>query len=107
MRLFLETPNAMTARFREHAQLAGLGSTKFTLHLSRVGAAVARMIARQDVAAAVLAEITQKSSRRGYIGQVAQPARQGATVLESTEAKYADTNELVVNLDPAKVGLFK
>ncbi|CAM9967931.1 unnamed protein product, partial [Sphacelaria rigidula] len=56
------TPRAMTARLQEHAQRAGLGDRNFTMHSFRVGAAVARTIAGQDVAT-VMAQIGWKSSR--------------------------------------------
>ncbi|CAN0101716.1 unnamed protein product, partial [Sphacelaria rigidula] len=50
------TPRAMTARLQKHAQRAGLGDRNFTMHSFRVGAAVARTIAGQDVAT-VMAQI--------------------------------------------------
>lgn len=64
-------------------------------------------IVEEDVAT-VTVGIWWNSRRmaRKYPGQAAQLKRQGATVLESAEEEYADTNGLVARMDPTAFGFF-
>lgn len=58
-------PRAMSARLQKYAQIAGLAERIFTVHSFRVGAAVTRTIAGQNVDA-IMASIGWKSKRMAH-----------------------------------------
>lgn len=77
---------AMTARLLKYAKLAGLWYRKFTMRPLRVGAAVARAIAGQDVAT-IMAAIGWKSKEIAsrYMGKSVPQKASRAVVLENAE----------------------
>ena len=101
-------PRAMTARLQKYAQSAGLAERKFTMHSFRVGAAVTRTIAGQDVAA-IMASIGWKSKKMAqrYIGSAVAPAGGRANTLVEAGTTYVDANEFAASLRAAEFGFFR
>ena len=99
---------AMTARLQKYAQSAGLAERKFTMHSCRVGAAVTRTIAGQDMAT-IMASIGWKSKNMAqrYIGSAVAPDGGRGKALVGAGTAYVDANGFAASLRAAEFGFFR